>query len=65
MSEIDRDYYLARLFAEREAAGSATSDVARAAHAALAMEYAKLLEVYGHRVANDPGTPDSVPQLSN
>ena len=65
MSEIDRDYYLARLNAEREAAAAATSDVARAAHAALADQYVNLLEVYGHRIANDPGVADSVQQLGN
>lgn len=62
MSEIDKEYYRARLLAEREAAATATSDVARAAHQALADEYANLLEVDGHRVANDRGVADPVQQ---
>lgn len=65
MSEIDRDYYLARLRAEREAAATATSEVARAAHSALADEYANLLEGGRPEIANDSRMNDSVRQITN
>jgi hypothetical protein len=42
-SDLDRDYYLARINAEREAAERATNDSARAAHLQLANHYQQLL----------------------
>ncbi len=39
MSKRDRDYYLARLAAEREAAERATDDYVRQVHLKLAEEY--------------------------
>jgi hypothetical protein len=62
MSEIDKEYFRARLNAERTAAAAATCEEARAAHQALADEYANLLDGDGHRIANDQGVPDSIQQ---
>jgi hypothetical protein len=39
MSKRDREYYLARIAAEREAAECAASDAARSAHLQLAERY--------------------------
>jgi hypothetical protein len=44
VSKRDRDYYLARISAEREAAERATSEAARAAHLELAEQYQERLE---------------------
>lgn len=62
MTKLDREYYLARLDAERAAAAAAMSDEARAAHLELADHYTSLL------AASDPsaaaGRP-SVPPAAN
>ena len=44
MSKPDRDYYLARIAAEREAAERATSDEARSVHLQLIDGYQELLD---------------------
>lgn len=46
--EFEVEYYVARLRAEREAAATATCDVARAAHRELASRYAGILAARGH-----------------
>jgi hypothetical protein len=43
VSKIDRDYYLARIGAERQAAQRATNEAARSAHLQLAEEYEQRL----------------------
>jgi len=49
MNELfDLNYYAARLRAEREAAATATCDVAREAHRELASRYAGILAARGH-----------------
>ena len=65
MQEKDADYYATRLRYERAAAATATSEEARAAHQALADEYAGLLAANGHSgealdgdaSGNDPPEP--------
>ena len=58
MTKLDRDYYLARLDAERAAAAAATSDEARAAHLELAEHYSGLLAASDYSAASDkPGVP--------
>ena len=47
--QSDKDYYAARLRAERAAADAASNEQARAAHQALAHHYAELLAANGHR----------------
>ena len=49
-NKLDRDYYRARLAAERVAAEQATSEVARVAHAELAEQYEQLLSAEGSRI---------------
>lgn len=51
VSKLDRDYYRARLVAERVAADRATSERARVAHVQLAEWYEHILS--GRREAND------------
>lgn len=43
MSKRDRDYYLARITAEREAANRATTEAARRAHLELIEQYERRL----------------------
>jgi hypothetical protein len=50
----DSLYYSERLRAEREACGKATCEAARAAHAAMADEYAHKLEEAGELVIRQP-----------
>lgn len=49
-NKLDRDYYRARLAAERVAAEQATSEVARVAHSELAEQYEQLLSAEGSRI---------------
>jgi len=49
--EFDVEYYAARLRAEREAAATATCEIAREAHRELASRYAGILAARGHPVA--------------
>lgn len=53
MSKRDREYYLARISAEREAAERATNEAARAAHLQLAEQYQEWLE--GRGTGETPG----------
>ena len=53
MSKRDREYYHARIAAEREAAERATSDAARRIHLRLADEYQERLDGSG-----SDGAPD-------
>ena len=56
VSKKDRDYYLARISAEREAAERATSEAARAAHLQLAAQYEERLNRHnlGKPEGDDP-----------
>ena len=56
MSQRDREYYLARIAAEREAAERAISDEARSVHLALAEHYQELLD--GRPPQEPPGIVD-------
>jgi hypothetical protein len=56
MSQRDREYYLARIAAEREAAERATSEEARSIHLQLIEEYRELLEGYVRKAP--PGVED-------
>jgi hypothetical protein len=49
----DRDYYLARIAAERQAAESATNEAAREAHLQLAERYEQRVSNRGRRAANE------------
>ena len=63
--QLDRDYYLARLDAERAAAVAATSEEARAAHQALVGHYLQLLATLEDRAGGSldisPPANDSAP----
>lgn len=56
MSKSDRDYYLARITAEREAAEAATNDAARRAHLQLVEKYEQRLS--DRLPAKSPGAED-------
>jgi hypothetical protein len=49
--DFDAEYYAARLRAERDAAASATCEIAREAHRELASRYAGILAARGHSAA--------------
>jgi hypothetical protein len=49
MSRRDREYYLARIAAEREAAKRATSDEARRSHLQLAERYQGMIDGRGRK----------------
>jgi hypothetical protein len=55
--QLDANYYLSRLNAERAAAEAATSEAARAAHEELADHYLQLLAAAGYPPAKSAGTP--------
>ena len=56
MAQRDREYYLARIAAEREAAERAINEEARSVHLRLAEEYQEMLDS-GHR-PEPPGIID-------
>jgi hypothetical protein len=49
--EFEVEYYVARLRAEREAAATASCEMAREAHRELASRYAGILAARGHPAA--------------
>jgi hypothetical protein len=49
--EFELEYYVARLRAERQAAATATCQLAREAHRELASRYAGILAARGHSAA--------------